>query len=80
MSTSDPWQLVSEGDTLILRGTHVGGGATLKELRQAAIDFGREQGASRVVIEPGWRAARVGPGGRVIPRRKPKPITIEIPQ
>src|SRR5262249_11131070 len=41
--------------TLFIDGVHTDGLATLKEWKAAAKSFGREQGASRVVIKPGVR-------------------------
>jgi hypothetical protein len=64
-------ELVRQGDTLILRGTHIEGAATLKEALRAAAQFGRSQGAKRVIIEGGRRTTGANPG------HIPRPITIE---
>jgi hypothetical protein len=64
-------ELVREGDTLILRGTHIEGQATLKEALSAAKAFGREQGARKVIIEGGKRTTGANPG------HIPRPIELE---
>ncbi|HWK89262.1 MAG TPA: RHS repeat-associated core domain-containing protein, partial [Longimicrobium sp.] len=55
-------EMVREGDDLILRGTHIEGEATLRESLEAARSFGREQGATRVIIEGGVRTTGARPG------------------
>jgi hypothetical protein len=64
-------EMVREGDTLILRGTHIEGQGTLKEALNVAKQFGHEQGASRVIIEGGRRTRGANPG------HVPRPIIIE---
>jgi hypothetical protein len=64
-------ELVTNGDTLILRGTHIEGSATLREGLDAAAQFGRDQGARRVIIEGGRRTTGANPG------HVPRPITVE---
>jgi RHS repeat-associated protein len=64
-------ELVRQGDTLILRGTHIEGAATLKEALRAAAQFGRNQGVKRVIIEGGRRTTGANPG------HIPRPITVE---
>ena len=58
-----------EGKTLILDRTHIAaeggvsaiGSGIRTELREAAIQFGKQQGASEVVINPGVRLGGLGP-------------------
>jgi hypothetical protein len=64
-------ELVRVGDTLILRGAHIEGAASLREAIKAAAQFGREQGAKRVIIEGGRRTTGANPG------HMPRPITVE---
>jgi RHS repeat-associated protein len=64
-------ELVREGETLILRGTHIEGQATLRESLEAARAFGREQGAKKVIIEGGKRTTGARPG------HIPKPIVLD---
>jgi len=64
-------EVVQQGDTLLLRGTHIQGSATLKEALAAAVKFAREQGAKRVTIEGGPRTTGARPG------HIPRPITLE---
>jgi hypothetical protein len=54
-------ELVREGEILILRGTHIEGEATLRESLQAARQFGRAQGAKKVIIEGGRRTTGARP-------------------
>jgi hypothetical protein len=64
-------EMVREGDTLILRGTHIEGRTTLKEAFNVAREFGRQQGAKTVIIEGGARTTGANPG------HVPKPIRLE---
>lgn len=64
-------ELVRSGDDLFLRGSHIEGNATLREVYQAARQFGREQGVKRVIIEGGKRTTGKVPG------HIPRPLTIE---
>lgn len=64
-------ELVREGETLILRGAHIEGQATLKEALEAAKQFGRENGAKRIIIEGGRRTTGANPG------HIPRPIILE---
>jgi len=64
-------EMVREGETLILRGTHIEGSATLKEALNVASQFGREQGVKRVIIEGGRRTTGANPG------HIPRSITVE---
>lgn len=64
-------EMVRSGDDLILRGTHIEGGATLREAVGAARTFGREVGVKRVIIEGGRRTTGANPG------RIPRPIILE---
>jgi RHS repeat-associated protein len=64
-------EMVHRGKDLILRGTHIEGDATLREAYTAARNFGREQGAERVIIEGGRRTTGLRPG------RVPRPIILE---
>ncbi|MFN7543641.1 MAG: RHS repeat domain-containing protein [Acidobacteriota bacterium] len=69
-----------EGDTIILQGAHMqgsgagqfGGKELLKEIREAAKQFGREQGAKEVVIQGGARTSGANPG------HIPPPIRIKV--
>jgi hypothetical protein len=61
-----------EGDTLFIRGAHIQGDATLKEVLAAAQRYGREQGVKRVIIEGAKRTTGANPG------HLPKPITVEV--
>ena len=65
--------VVREGDTLILRGAHIEGDATLREVLQTAERYGGEQGVKRVIIEGGRRSTGANPG------HIPRPIVIEVP-
>ncbi|MBX3740210.1 MAG: hypothetical protein KF712_04420 [Akkermansiaceae bacterium] len=64
-------EMIQDGDTLILRGVHIEGKGTLKEALEAARNFGREQGAKRVIIEGGRRTTGAKPG------HIPKPLSID---
>jgi hypothetical protein len=64
-------ELVREGDDLILRGAHIEGDATLREIFAAAREFGREQGAKRVIVQGGRRTTGASPG------HTPRPLMIE---
>jgi hypothetical protein len=64
-------EIVRDGDTLILRGTHIEGQGTLKEALEAAKQFGREQGAKKIIIEGGAQTTGANPG------RVPRPVTVE---
>jgi hypothetical protein len=59
-------ELVRKGETLILRGTHIEGAGPgsqgIRELREFARMFGREQGVTKVVIEGGLRTTGANPG------------------
>ena len=63
-------EMSRNGDTLLLSGTHIEGKGTLKEALQVAKQFGKDQGAKKVVIEPGKRTTGAKPGHT--------PRTIEI--
>lgn len=63
--------MIREGDTLILRGVHIDGRATLREALAVAREFGREQGVKRVIIEGGSRTTGARPG------HAPRPLTVE---
>lgn len=52
----------ADGSTLILRGTHIEGMATLKESLSAAKAFGASQGFKSIVIEGGRRTTGANPG------------------
>lgn len=65
-------EAVKESDTLILRGLHIEGKATLKEALQVAREFGKSQGVKRVVIEPGKRTTGANPG------HTPRRIVVEV--
>jgi len=70
-------EVVREGDTLIVRGAHIEGDATMDELYKVAEQYGREQGVSKVIIEGGKRTT----GARAINTgvgRAPRPIIIEV--
>ena len=64
--------VVRDGDTLIIRGAHIEGDATLKEVYQMAEQYGREQGVKTVCIEGGRRTTGANPG------HIPKPLVIEV--
>jgi RHS repeat-associated protein len=64
-------EIVREGDDLILRGAHIEGDATVREVFTAAREFGREQGAKRVIVQGGRRTTGANPG------HIPRPLTIE---
>jgi hypothetical protein len=64
--------VVREGDTLIVRGAHIEGDATLKEVLRTAEQYGREQGVSKVIIEGGVRTTGANPG------HVPRPLVIEV--
>jgi len=64
-------EVLREGDTLVLRGTHISGSATLREAFGAAREFGRQEGARFVRIEGGVRTTGANPG------HVPRPITLE---
>jgi RHS repeat-associated protein len=65
-------EVVKDGETLILRGTHVEGSATLKEGLEAARQLGRQEGASNVIVEGGRRTTGANPG------HTPRPITVPV--
>jgi hypothetical protein len=69
-----------EGTTIILDRAHIEGSgagqfgpALLRELRDAARQFGREQGASRVIVNPGVRTSGANPG------RAMRSFHVEVP-
>ena len=64
--------VVRQGDTLIIRGAHIEGDATLKEVLRTAQQYGREQGVTKVIIEGGVRTTGANPG------HIPKPIVVEV--
>jgi len=72
--------ITREGDTIILEGAHMqgsgagqfGGKELLKEIREAAKQFGKEQGAKEVVIQGGARTSGANPG------HVPPPIRIKV--
>ncbi|HKP76893.1 MAG TPA: RHS repeat-associated core domain-containing protein [Longimicrobiaceae bacterium] len=64
-------EVVREGDNLILRGSHIEGDATWREVTEAARSFGREQGVRTVTIEGGARTTGARPG------HIPRPIVIQ---
>jgi len=64
--------VVREGDAVIIRGAHIQGDATLKEVLDAARRYGREQGVKRVIIEGARRTTGANPG------HVPKTITVEV--
>ena len=65
-----------KGNTIILRGTHIEGAGPgsqgLRELREFARLFAREQGAMKIVIEGGMRTTGANPG------HIPKDIIISV--
>lgn len=65
-------EMVMEGKTLILRGTHIEGHGTLKEAMEAAVKYAKELGASKVIIEPGKRTTGARPG------HIPRPMEREV--
>ena len=66
-------EMLKEGETLVLRGAHIEGNATMGEIKAAARAFGKEGGFKKVRIEGGKRTTGKNPG------HVPKPITIEVP-
>jgi len=65
-----------DDDSLVLHHLHIdgmgAGTAGLKHLKNLARQFGREQGARRVVIEGATRTTGANPG------HVPRPIVIEV--
>jgi hypothetical protein len=66
-------EIIWDGDTLILHGTHIAGDGTLREALEAAKQFGRQHGAKKVIIEGGERTTGANP----YPGRLPRPITVK---
>lgn len=64
--------LIREGDDLIVRGAHIEGDATMKEVLRVANQYGRENGVKRVIIEGGKRTTGINPG------HFPRPIIVNI--
>lgn len=64
-------EVVREGERITLKGAHIAGEGTLKEVLQAAKEWGREQGAKEIVIEGGKRTTGAKPG------HIPRPIEIQ---
>jgi hypothetical protein len=58
-----------EGGRIVLDGAHIEGSGAgqfgtgmLREIREAVRQFGQEQGASEVVVNPGIRTSGANPG------------------
>lgn len=55
-------ELSRNGDDLFLRGAHIEGDATVREIIEAGRAFGREVGAKRVIVQGGRRTTGARPG------------------
>jgi hypothetical protein len=66
--------MTKEGDKLMLKGAHVGEGEKLSlgEIKQAARELGRQEGASEVEVQGGVRTGGANPG------HTPKPFTVKV--
>ncbi len=65
-------EMSREGDTLILRDTHVEGSVGYGEFREFARELGRQQGVKEVVIYGGIRTSGANPG------HAPRPVKVEV--